>query len=385
MKILILNSEYPPIGGGAGNASACLAAEFVDLNHEVKLLTTRYAAFPKEEFIETRGKNHYHLIRLPALRRNEEKSNALEQVIFMITATLFGAPIVKNWKPEVVIAFFGVPCGVSALLWHWIFGVPYVVSLRGGDVPGFRPYDFALYHRLISPLLRMVWHHASHVIANSEGLRQLALAFDNQVEIKVIPNGVDTEKFFPKEKEINEQPTTTKLLFVGRLVYQKGLDLLIDALKELKEYDWYLTIVGDGPLRDSLQEIVKQNGLNERVEFTGWVHREKLPSYYQQAHLFVLPSRHEGMSNVVLEAMASGLPVIGTDIAGNQELIIDGETGWLIAPNDLEALKSSLRLVLDNKKILQDMGRKAYHYILKNFSWRKMAEDFLTLLVKLNE
>ena len=382
MRILILNSEYPPIGGGAGNASACLAAELSNLGHEVKVVTSRFASLPKEEWVKTSKGQAYHLIRIPALRRNEERSNALEQGFFSLCAAWFGLPIVHSWKPNCVIAFFGVPCGLSALVWHLLLGTPYIISLRGGDVPGFRPYDFALYHRLVSPLLHIIYHRATAVVANSAGLQQLAQAFDASVPIDVIYNGVDTVQFHPVVggERAFLQDETLQILFIGRVVYQKGLDILFSALSELKAYSWHLTIVGDGPLRESLQLLAQQLGIEERISYVGWVHREKLPFLYQQADLFVLPSRHEGMSNVVLEAMASGLAVIATDIAGNQELVVPGETGFLVPSNSSLELRMALQNIMENQQQLKDIGLAARQRVEILFSWRSVAEQYVALI-----
>ena len=388
MRILFLNSEYPPLGGGAGNASACLAAELADLGNEVLLLTSRYRDFPQQEKILTKGGNSYLIKRLPALRRKAERSNALEQGLFMLTAAFYGLPIVKQWQPQVVIAFFGVPCGAAALFWKWRLGVPYIVSLRGGDVPGFRPYDFALYHRLISPLLHGVWRQAKAVVANSNGLKELAHRFDSSVPIEVIPNGVDTEYFQPAAngmQKSNESHAALRLLFVGRVVYQKGLDILFHALGRLRDYAWQLTVVGDGPLRESLNHLAEDLGIADRIKFVGWVNRDELPAIYQQADVFVFPSRHEGMSNVVLEAMASGLPVIASDIAGNQELIISGENGFLIKPEVGSELGEVLEQIMRQPRVLPAMGEKAQHYINQHFSWRKSAEQYVAVIHRLEE
>lgn len=388
MRILILNSEYPPLGGGAGNASACLAAELTDLGNEVLLLTSSYRKFALQEEIPTRGKNCYQLKRLPALRLKEERSNALEQGSFMVTAALFGLPIVRRWQPQVVIAFFGVPCGASALLWKWVLGIPYIVSLRGGDVPGFRPYDFALYHRLMSPLIRMVWKQSEALVANGSGLRELAHAFDPSASIEVIPNGVDGGLFYPNaadsaERKQDASEESLHLLFVGRLVYQKGLDILFNVLGRLKGQAWRLTIVGDGPMYEPLKALARALGMEERIQFLGWVHRDQLSRIYRQADVFVFPSRHEGMSNVVLEAMASGLAVIATDIAGNQELVVPNETGYLVAKESEDDLYQALEFALKNRQQLKLMGCNARRRVEQHFSWSSTAKQYLALLKKL--
>lgn len=368
---MLLNSEYPPVGGGAGNASANLARQIVQRGHDVTVLTSRFGSLQKEEFEEG-----VRIIRVPALRRRLDRSGALEQTVFMLTAFFWSIPIIRKIKPDVMLAFFGVPSGAVALGLKALFGIPYLVSLRGGDVPGFRPYDFALYHRLIGPLLHVVWHNAAAVVANSNGLHGLAQTFDRKVSIDVIPNGVNAASFTPTTR----QWESAQLLIVGRVVYQKGIDLLLEALAGMDQLDWHLSVAGDGPQRETLEEYARSLGIENRIKFLGWQSKSALVDCYRQANLFVYPSRHEGMPNVVLEAMASGLPVIATEIAGNEELVIPGETGLLIPPENIEKLRAAIRELILNPERRKKMGAAARKRVEKQYTWASTAQQYLKLL-----
>lgn len=371
MHILLVNSEYPPIGGGAGNASAHLARELVKLGQQVTVLTARFTGLPREEFDEG-----VRVLRLPGLRLKRDRSNTIEQITFLLSAALLGLPLVLRLRPRVVLAFFGAPSGVAAWFWSWFISIPYIVSLRGGDVPGFRPYDFARQHRLLAPLLRRVWRRARAVVANSQGLRQLGLAFEPRVPIAVIPNGVDLDAF--KASERSWRPA--RLLFVGRVVYQKGLDLLLSALASLKDREWTLEIVGDGPRTADLQAQAAEAGLAERIMFSGWKSGAELAERYANANLFAYPSRHEGMPNALLEAMASGLPAVATRIAGNEELQVDGETGRLVPPEDVAALQAALAELIADPAARRRLGAAARKHVEGRYSWRSVANAYLELL-----
>ena len=373
MRILIINSEYPPIGGGAGNASAHIAAQFEKLGHKVAVVTSRFGKLPHRE----QDKN-ITVFRVPSIRRRQDRSNPLEQIIFLLSASFWTLSLVPHFRPNATLAFFGVPSGAVAWLIKMIYKVPYVISMRGGDVPGFRPYDFHFYHKLISPFLRIIWKNASAVIANSNGLRQLAHAFESRFEIPIIPNGVDLELY----KTVERDRSSPRLLSVGRIVHQKGLDLAMHALGGLKGFDWEWRIAGDGPQMAALQSLAQELGIEDRVFFLGWQAREQILESYRQANLFLFPSRHEGMPNAILEAMASGLPVIATCIAGNEELVVEGETGFLVPPEDVEALQDALKKILSDPALRQQMGGASRRRVEANYSWESTAQQYALYLEK---
>ena|SRR5215211_2130 len=373
MRILLLNSEYPPVGGGAGNASAHIAAQLEKMGHIVTVVTSRFGRLPHRE-----QNGRVTIYRVPGLRRRQDRSNPLEQIVFILSASVLSLIRVPRLKPQATLAFFGVPSGAVAWLIKNLYQVPYVISLRGGDVPGFRPYDFRVYHKLVSPFLRHIWKHAAAVVANSEGLRRLANAFDPRFDIPIIPNGVELESYKVAERNWSQ----SRLLSVGRIVHQKGLDLAMRALGGLKELNWEWRIAGDGPQMHMLESLARELGIGERVIFLGWQSREQLMECYKQANVFLFPSRHEGMPNALLEAMASGLPVIASCIAGNEELVIDHETGYLVPSEDIEALHIALKKILSDSALRERMGTASRQYAAANYSWESTAQQYAILLEK---
>ena len=373
MHILIVNSEYPPIGGGAGNASAHIAAQFEKLGHIVTVVTSRFGKFPYKE-----QTGNITIYRVPSIRRRQDRSNALEQIIFILFASLWTLSLVPHFKPNATLAFFGVPSGAIAWLIKKVYQIPFVISLRGGDVPGFRPYDFHFYHKLIAPFLRIIWKNASAVIANSKGLRHLAVTFDPRFEIPIIPNGVDLELY----KTVEHNWSSPRLLSVGRIVHQKGLDLAMHALGGLKDLNWEWRIAGDGPQLQALQSLAQELGIDDRVFFLGWQSREQIIESYKKSNVFLFPSRHEGMPNALLEAMASGLPGIATCIAGNEELVVEGETGYLIPSEDIESLQGALKKILNDQNLRQQMGIASRRRVEENYSWESTAQQYALYLEK---
>jgi glycosyltransferase involved in cell wall biosynthesis len=192
----------------------------------------------------------------------------------------------------------------------------------------------------------------------------------------MIPNGVQLDRFVPPE--ILPEPGT--FIFVGRLREQKGLHYLIDAIALLSPKEQALvrvTVVGDGPWREKLMQHAQQKGVQDHLNFVGWVERSEIPGYYQAHSGIILPSLDEGMPNVLLEAMACGLPVIGSDIAGNRDLVQGN--GWLVAPAQPDQLSNALCEALNNPEQLEHMGQVSRR-IAEEHSWQHVANQYLTLM-----
>lgn len=373
-RILLINYEFPPLGGGAANATDNTARELVALGHAVLVLTSAFDGLPTLE----RRADGVEIRRIPTLRRRRDRSSILEMLVFLASSLLMAPWAALRWRPDATVAYFGLPCGPAAWMVKALFGVPYLVSLRGGDVPGFQYDGISLYHRLAGPVIGWLWHRSAGVVANSEGLAGLARRFTPDLPIAIIPNGVDATRFTPpSQREATGADLT--LLFVGRVVRQKGLDVLLDALAALPlslRDRLSLTIVGDGPARSELQERAARLGLTERVLFRGWLGRDALPDAYRTADLFVFPSRDEGMPNVVLEAMAAGLPVVATRIAGNQDLVVDGETGLMLEVDDTAALTTALARLIGDVDLRHRLGAEGRRRVVERFSWRAVAAAY---------
>ena len=364
MRLLIINYEFPPLGGGAGNATACLAREWAANGHTVEVLTGGFRGMPARE-----ERDGYTVRRLPTPRAQQGQCSISEMCVFMAAACV---ATILGPRPDVALAFFSIPSGPAAWLLKLLRGVPYIVSLRGGDVPGFDAKNLARMHEFTNPLTALIWRNARAVVGNSAGLCDLARSFMPGLSVPEIPNGVDTSRFSPLVRESNGQ---CELLFVGRLAPQKGVNILLHALSRLPA-GWRLRIAGDGPERGRLAALAASLGIVDRVVFLGWTQRDELPALYRSADVFVFPSYDEGMPNVVLEALASGLPIVATRIAGNNQLVVDGVNGMLIPPGDPIAFAKALEPVLNDARLRQEMGARSRAIAVEKFSWAKSAAQY---------
>jgi glycosyltransferase involved in cell wall biosynthesis len=275
------------------------------------------------------------------------------------------------FRPDVAIAFFSIPSGPAAWLLKAARGTPYVVSLRGGDVPGFDARHMGQMHAVTAPITSLIWRGASAVVANSGGLRGLAAAFAPDLPIAEIPNGVDTQRFSPGDG-VSPWSGPVELLFVGRLAKQKGLDVLLDALHLLPNAAWRLRIVGDGPERAALENRAAHHGMANRVIFHGWAQRDELAELYRGSDVFVFPSNDEGMPNVLLEALACGLPVVATRVAGNEELV-SLENGFLVPPRDPTAFAAAIAPLINEPSLRVRLGKRSRELAVEKYAWSTAA------------
>ena len=377
MRLLFINYEFPPLGGGAGQANARIAREMAAMGHEVTVLTSAYRGLPREETL-----NGFKIIRIPTLRLRQEKCGVIEMAVFMLSSIWFGVRLAKKFRPHVSISFFTIPSGPAAWAIKKICSIPYIVSLRGGDVPGFMPQQLWFYHRVTARLIRFIWKGAHAVVANSEGLKKLALRTARDLAIEMIPNGVDIDffsqrgsrplppealkAFFEKEK------ATVRILSVGRLSSQKAIDQLLLAFSTVQKEvsrPVQLWIVGDGPQRRLLEKMIIDLNLEDSVFLMGWRDRDTLRTFYSSADCFVLPSLDEGMPNALLEAMAAGLPIVATDVAGSSELVKEGVNGLLVPPASPAALAQALISLVTDDPLRSRMAKSSSERVL-GYNWK---------------
>lgn len=228
--------------------------------------------------------------------------------------------------------------------------------------------------RLAALLCRTVlrrWNQRLHgrIVESQAALRFTRPYFPG--EYRVIPPGVDIERFRSKQG-----PVGATILFVGRLDERKGLTVLLRALPEVRKAisGVRLVVVGRGPMRDEAQRIVRRLGIQELVDFRGFVPNEQLPEYYARADIFCAPSLGgEAFGIVLLEAMASGLPVVASDISGYNEVVRDEENGLLVSPGNPADLAAALCRLLTDHGLRQQLGQTGRQYA-EQHSWQNIAE-----------
>ncbi len=203
----------------------------------------------------------------------------------------------------------------------------------------------------------------------SEGLLETARRTTSLPHCRVIPNGIDLDLFRPPQTR--QDNDVVKLISVARLVECKGLHFLLESLRDLRTAGevFRLDVYGDGDSRRSLIALAEQLGLSDWVHFRGNVPHEQLPGLYGQADIFVLPSLAESFGQVFVEAMACGLPVVGTNVGGIPEAVGRDQAAWLAEPGDVAGLSGKLGEMLRSPDLRERLGQTNARLARGQFGW----------------
>lgn len=366
MRVLMVNYEFPPFGGGTGMACANLLRELGARGDVVVDLVTSGPAAAVERVDFAPGITVH---RLPTPKRDLHFWRMSELAVWTGRALRYADRLRGAGSYDLCHCWASWPSGLIG--WRMRRRLPYVVALRGSDVPGYSTRLRRLDPLVMRHLVRRVWRGAARVVAVSKDLRTLALGTEPEACIDVIPNGVDVRRFTPGVAGHGE------LLFVGRLIERKGVHLLVEAMRTLapEHPALTLTIVGDGPERSRLEAMVSEAGLDGRVRFRGFLAGADLIAAYRDAAIMVLPASSDAMPNVVLEGMAAGLAIVTTR-NGARELLHDN--GVVVDRPTAVALHACIDGYLRDPALLvrhQQSSRR----LAEHMSWSAVAEYFVTV------
>ncbi len=371
MKILVVNYEYPPVGGGGGSCCREIVMRLANKGHRIDVFTAGYKNFP---VTETPQKN-LNIYRIKSNRKSEHEVGVSGLITFIWRGMFKISNFASGKKYDVIHYHFSVPTGLLTFFHDKL--TPIAVTLHGIDVPGFHADEFPLFQKITKPFNKRVIHKASAIIAVSNNLKEKAEETFKNKHIQVIYHGVDVDKF--KKLDIKKTESSVKFICVARLVKFKRIDVLLRAFKTLlhkTDKDVSLTIAGTGYMEDELKSLSAELGIQSNVEFAGYVSHETLPKLLNEHHVFVLPSVHDSFGIVYLEAMACGLCCIGANAAGVPEVVIHGQTGLLAKPESVESLSDCLlQLTLDHR-LRKQMAENGFRLVHDKFTWEAIVEEY---------
>lgn len=281
----------------------------------------------------------------------------------------------EGFKPDILHAHV-YSAGVPAVLIGRIYGIPVVVTEH------FSGFPRGLVRGVEKIKAKFAFEHADVVCPVSEDLRNHIKRLGIKARFQVIPNVVNTSFFFPLEDNITMGNSKKRLLLVALLVPIKGVPYLLEALAILREKcdDFVLDIVGDGPNRSEYEELTRKLGLQDVVRFHGLKSKQEVADFMRQADIFVLPSEWENLPCVIIEAMASGLPVVATNVGGIPEMVSD-EVGILVQPGDARDLAEALGHILEH--LDQYQSGKIAGQAKQRFSYTAVSQMLVNLYEEL--
>lgn len=367
MNVALLVSQFHPHKGGVEVAVYNLAQAVKKQGHTVVVLTAKAPwLLPSTENVGGIAVNRYFL----ALPRTF-KSALVFPLLFPLTI-LNICRLLKSQKTDVLNLHFADDAAFYALVVKFLTGVRLVVSLHGNDVEKF-PVESLFRKWLLGCLVNV----ADAVTVNSRYLEDRLQKTENgRRKVRIVGNGINLDDFLAIQPYNHSRPY---ILFLGRLVHKKGVDLIIQAYTAVcRDLPYDLLIAGDGEERQKLETLVKQRGVEDRVKFFGQVENKFGHELMAGASLFVVPSRLEPFGIVVLEAMAAGCPVLASRTGGLTEIIKDGQTGVLFNSEDVVDLSTKLLELLLNLTKMERLKLAAWEDVQKH-TWNNVAKKYLEI------
>ena len=376
MNILFTIRYFYPFVGGTEKQALSLASSLVKRGVNVKIITSRF---------ERKWAKHEIMDEVEVIRLFSPRIKIFGALLFLFCLAVY---LIKYRKNFSLIHTFqiGYTSSLSILLAN-VLRKPSVIKLAcsgwGGDIQRARK-------TLFGKIFLFMAKKASRIITLSSTIeRELIEEKIDHSKIKLIRNGVDLVRF--KEIEGKSQlraklviSNRKSIIYTGRLVCQKGIDVLVRSFSKLNgETDCQLIIIGDGPERENIVRLIDHYQLSKSAILIDEV--DDVASYLNAADVFVLPSRFEGLSNSLLEAMACGLPVISTRVGGSIDTIENGINGLLFDADNEEQLSQAISKVLNNFSLATSLGENAKKTIEASYDLNKVANRYLELYKELNK
>lgn len=376
MRILIVNHEYPPVGGGGGVFSKDLAEEWRRMGHVVHVVTSRGAGLSKREKI-----NGVVIFRTwVGGRRDFQHSGLLNLLLFDITGAYRALRLILKKRYDFINTHFAVPAGPIGCLLQILCKCKHVLTIHGADI--YDPTRMMSGHRwaLTRWIISTVINRAHLTIASTKEIKEKAEKYYRIGEsVLTIPLGFLPSRFLARS-EPRSYPAKgpLRLVTIGRLVKRKNIQLLLSAVASLGDKA-ILTVVGDGPERKGLEKFARKLGLRNRVRFSGFVDERQKMNELRKADVFVSSSIHEGFGIVFLEAMAAGLPIIASSSGGQVHFLREGENARFFASGKKDELASAIAYFWENRNELEKYGRNNQKDI-KNYYISRIAARYLKLI-----
>jgi len=357
----MLTDYFYPHVGGTEKVVLDLCHNLVLNGHEVCVFTLNIPKTKEEEVF-----NNIKIMRVNAWELTPITGF---QSAFSFKAWFKLQKTIEDFKPDIIHAhhqfFFTTLIGMLLKKRHHI---PTVTTLHLGSIDFIFGFKGIVIRKIERMMGRIINNNSDIVIAGSKNLKENGIKIGiDPAKSTIIPNAVDLS-YFKMIRTYSAKPRN--VVFIGRLISAKGPDILIRSAKVVSEKipDVKFNIVGDGPLKKKIEEYVKKNNLTKNITILGKI--AEIRDMMKASDIYVRPSLVDGMPYGILEAMAAGLPVIATDVAGTSDIITHSKTGYLVKAGNVKELADAIIELLKNPDYLENMAINGLDFVTSNYGWQ---------------
>jgi len=364
MNILMLNYEFPPIGGGASPVSYDIGKGLVEKGHKVTVVTMAFQDLPKYEVMD--GMEVY---RVKCWRTEKMVCHPWEQATYILAAMRFIKRYLDIKEYDICLNHFIIPTGVVAWRLKRKYKIPYVITSHGSDVIGHNNKRFKLLYSIVKAPWKMIARNAAVIISPSKYLKELILQTEPNAVVEIIRNGVDMD-FYTRTADKRKS-----MLVMCRLQETKNVQYILNALSAINMNGWELNILGEGPYKESLQRIVDNNHLKDKVFFRGWVTNksDEHLKYIQEASIYLSASKVENCPTSILEVLSCGANILLSDIPAHRQLVQEIDDSVFFSNENVDELVTKLQTLIIK---LENSNELSNQYCLDDYEWSKSINKY---------